>query len=360
MAVFYADSAGSQGTGDGSTAGNACTLAEFINNDAGLYQALAAGDICYCKNGTTISYDGSTGVYATLAVTGSTTLPISIIGYNTTITDGGVVELSDSDNGATNNPLDFNSMDYWHFYNLKFTNIRRLQTGTTNGHLLYNIEIDNPTVSGLEIGAGTGDLITVLDCSIHSSGSFGFEIEHRASKISNCESYDNTGAGIVIGNGAYGAFVDRCLCYNNGGNGITLTGEASLLSCLCDDNTGSGYYVDADTHTTFVNCGATNNGTYGITGDANSNAFIQNCGFYLNTSGNINTTNVTVLQNISQQTTDPLFTDQPNRDYTLQSSSPWIDAGEGYGGDWNIGVAQSTPSGGSGGLLMSNKRGNKQ
>lgn len=68
--------------------------------------------------------------------------------------------------------------------------------------------------------------------------------------------------------------------------------------------------------------------------------------------------------NIAEVTTDTGgastdYVDAPNGDINLITGAPGIDSGVGIG-SWDIGAYQNAESGGSGGLLQANKRGNKQ
>ena len=303
-------------------------MKEFMEDAVILHTARAAGDICYVKNGTTITYDGSSGVYATPAVSGTSTAPVRIIGYSTTIADGGIIEILDS-SGGSNVPYTWD-VDYWHLYNHKYTDIRRLDLGgANNGLLLYNIEIVNALDNDFDPGAGSGDCLTFINCKSTNSRGTGFFIRHRATRLINCKATGANTNGFELGNASYGAFAVGCIAYDCT-DGFQISGEGELVNCIADSNSANGFVIDDDRFTTFVNCGATNNGGYGITGAANSFAFILNCGSYLNTSGFVNTTNVTILQNISPQITDPKYTSAGV--LTLQSDSPWIDAGNGYNG----------------------------
>jgi len=331
MAIFYADSAGTQGTGTGVSAANACTLKQFIEDDAILYQAVAAGDDCFCKNGTTITFDSSSGVYATFAVAGTSTAPVRIVGYNTVITDEGIVEMLDSNGGAGSFPFNFNNLDYIHMSNFRLTDTNRFDLGSVDGYVLYNIHMVDPISRGFDENGATGVRTSFINCSVDGSSGNGFDILHRAATLLNCIAKNCTVDGFKVGN-AYGANLKSCISSKNGGIGFNLVGDGFLYNCIADDNNDDGFYIDAANTTVLENCGITNNGAYGITGDSGADVILLNCGFYLNTSGNINTTNINVLQNTGEQTADPKYTNQSTGDYTLQSDSPWIDAGNGYNG----------------------------
>ena len=332
MAVYYADSAGAQGTGDGSTALNACTLKQFWENDVILYQSVVAGDDCYCKNGTTIIYDGSAGFFATITVEGTALSPIRAIGYSTVITDGGIVEIEDSDSGATTRTYNTQNYDYIHMYNYKIINARGFDLLDVDGWLMYNVEMLDPLFRGFDINNGNSAVNTFINCIVDGSTGAGYDLSTRSLRMVNCIARNCSGNGFTVGNINYGAQLVGCLSYSNGGLGFSLTGESLLDNCIADDNTGDGIYIDADSNTQIINCGITNNGGYGLNGDSGSLVFLLNCGFDQNTSGNINTGNITELYNYLPQTTDPLYTNQGAGDYTLQPSSPWTDAGAGYNG----------------------------
>jgi hypothetical protein len=332
MAVFYADSAGTQGTGDGSTAGNACTLKQFIEDDVILHTALAAGDVCYVKNGTEIVYDGSAGVYATFSVAGTAADPVLIIGYNSTITDRGMVEMRDSDAGATGFPFDYNNLDYQHLYNFQLTDIKRFEMGSVDGYMLSNVDLIDPVDRGFDENGGTGAPIILIDCladgAIQTSG---YDINHRNALFINCIAKNCEGHGFDVGSNTYAPLFIGCISSKNKGNGYITLGSATFKNSIADGNDLNGISVALDGVSQIINCGLSNNGGYAVSGVSGGNLFILNTGMYLNTSGTIDPA-LNVLKNEEPQTGNPLYTNQGTGDYTLQAGSPWVDSGNGYNG----------------------------
>jgi len=369
MATHYADSAGLQGTGDGSSAANACTLVSAITNNAANVNSLAAGlnagDTIYCKNGTTITFNGAAAVFATLVQVGTTTAPIRCIGYASTVGDGGIVQITDSNAGATNNCFAMTTIDYWHFENFKLNNVRDGWSNYRDGNLFVNCAVYGHTAQGWESAANTGDVNKYIAC-IAANGLDGFASLGRSPVFVNCVAINNSGDGFRVGNANYGAHLTNCIAHKNGDDGFVLTGECTLINCVSNRNTGDGYEIaDSDHPTVFVNCGATSNGGYGVNGVVNTQIVAINCGLNptneSNTSGEAHA-NVT-LYKLADKTGDPDFTDSnpvtaTNVDLSLSSTSAWKAAGLEFYSGWmntrnyqDVGVAQRQEAAAGGGLL---------
>ncbi len=336
MATFYADGAGSQGTGDGSTAANAATLAECITNDAVLHTALVAGSkIWYKANATEETFDCSTGVFAATAVAGTNIAPIIVEAYTTSTGDLGIATLRDTDNGATNDFFDVNH-GYWTWIGLIVEDARQAWdcNGNGNGHLWWRCTAENPLAEGWDLGNATGDVSTFIDCLVHSAGNQGFETAARSPRFINCAAIDCGAEGFMATNASYGAIMTNCIAYHNGGTGFDVTGEITLTNCVSHLNTGAGYDVNgAHMAATLLNCAATSNTTYGITGTSGVDVVAINCA--LNPTNETNTSgksNAITLHEYSEVTGDPSYTDRDpatklNVDLTPSTSSDWYEGG---------------------------------
>jgi hypothetical protein len=267
MAIFYADSAGSQGTGDGSSPANACTLNQFITNAGVLYASVAAGDICYCKNGTEIVFNGASGVFATTAVAGTDTAMISVIGYATSIGDDGVVQIRDSNVGATNNALTI-AHSNWRIRNFRFVDCRRgvVINSSLSGTALERVEVVNAAVSGIDVATSTDVKgVGLVDVMVRgtrstSSSNAGFLIDARAVTMIRCASIDNASNGFrIVGtyprvisqcisaynardgfNALVSSSFERCASIGNGIDGFSLAGTCLLSRCVSGLNAGYG------------------------------------------------------------------------------------------------------------------------
>lgn len=332
MSDFYATTGTAQGTGDGSSEANRIELKKAIENDAGLHAALAAGDTIYCKDDGELVFDGSAGAFSTTAVAGTSDAPIRVIGYTTSITDGGLIEIRDSDAGATNSCFSI-TQHYWHWENIRVTDPRDAWESNHNGLYWRNCHSVNAAGSGFDGPDTTGDSPTFAQCSSIGSTNDGFEVLHRGARFIDCVSIGNSSNGFQAGSAAYGATFVRCLSHNNGGEGFSLAGECVLTDCLADGNTSDGYFCDGGNgFTLLVNCGSTNNGV-GVNGDAGAIVYAVNCGLnptnHANTSGK--SSNVT-LHEVGAIAGDPLFTDRANDDFSPATSSAWLNAGASLGG----------------------------
>lgn len=340
MAVFFADSAGAQGTGTGVSEANAATLKECIENDVGLHTSLVAGSIINCKNGTTITYDGSGGDFANTAVAGTADAHIQVIGYTTTVLDGGIVDLVDSNAGATSLCFDVNHA-YWHFENVRVTDARdawNIEAGAVGCYFRNCVAID-AAFEGWDFQGATGDSPTLIDCYASGCGGAGFNVPVRNPRLVNCVSINNGATGFTAGAANQGAIFINCLAHANTGDGFVTLGEAVFINCVSNRNTSDGYFCDGGNgYSVLVNCGATSNGAFGVNGDSGAVVYAINCG--LNPTNETNTsgksTNV-VLRETGAIAGDPDFADsnpatETDVDLSLSSSSAWKAAGIGIGG----------------------------
>jgi hypothetical protein len=148
----------------------------------------------------------------------------------------------------------------------------------------------------------------------------GILMENSAS-VRNCVIAGNTttsfnGAGVQVYNGASGSFTNCTFAANvsngpNGGGALSLQGpgaSATLTNCILWDNTPNQIYPSTGSVT--VNYSDVQGGGFGGVGNIN---------------------------------TDPLFNDAVNGDFTLECTSPCIDAGDPAGTDMGAFEATCTP-----------------
>lgn len=333
MAVFYADSAGSQGTGDGSSAANACTLKEAIENAANLHTPLVAGSIIWCKNGTKITYDGSSGVFTTPAVAGTEDASISVMGYGSSIGDGGIVEIEDSNAGATNYCI--NSVQpFWYFAHFKIINPRRgfNLSSAVQGCYFFDIEISGSVQDAIAHANSTNMPIIYDKLYIHDCSYIGISDTSRCPRVNNCRFKNNGGSDIYIPTATYSANILKCVSdRNNNATAAFAAGEGALIDqCTINRATGAGINILSGSNIYVNNTIITNCGGYGIAAAAASTVISKKNCFYSNTSGEYGS-NITVIEE-GKISSDPLYTDETNGVLTLQSSSPCINTGLGYNG----------------------------
>lgn len=350
MATFYADSAGTQGTGDGSSAANACTLKQALENDGILHTALVAGSVIYCKNGTTITFDGSSGVFATPAVSGTSTAPILVEGYATTVGDGGVVTIDDSDSGATNSCISAATLGYWKWANIKLTNVRTGWAHNTscNGTRWVNCGV----VGGASVASGWLVQCTFIGNNWVNCYGYGKSTciteSGRGGAFHNCVAIDCSN-GFSSAATTAGAVFSFCMAHSCTNDGFVAAGTGTtFINCTSNRNGSDGYYISAGTdNAVFINSAATSNGAYGIEGAANCHVTLINCAMAAtnetNASGKVSS-NVTIAYETGEVTSDPVYTagnpgTTTDVDLSISSSSGWKAAGVGLPADFFTGTA---------------------
>lgn len=361
MATFYATTGTAQGTGDGSSEANRIELKKAVENDAGLHTALVAGSNIYCKNDGTLNYDGSSGLAHIIPVIeGTASAYISVIGYTTTITDGGLITLNDTSTGSGAAAFS-QTKDYYLFRNIKGTNNRGLFDLSTasQANILINCHSVNSRTEGFDIKSSVANAHAVIDCSSVGANSQGFIMGSRNSRLIRCVSIGSGVEGFNAGNSAYGSVLVDCISHANGGHGFELNGESILTNCTANRNTGDGFNVNE--YTVLHGCVASSNSAYGVNGSAVpvfANNSALNPTNETNTSGKSNS--VTLIE-VDEITGDPLYTDSnpataTDVDLSLGSGSSLLAAITSLGGDGftatttstNAGPVQSA-AGGSGG-----------
>jgi len=330
MATFYAHPSAAQGTGTGISEANAATLKQCIENDGGLHTALVSGSVIHCIAGS-VSFDGSAGDFATTAIVGTWQDPIRVLTYTTTAGDGlGIVEITDSNLGATNDALVI-SLDYWTFRGFKFLTPRSgvsISTGA-DGINLIDIEVDSAASYGFEENASTGTSTAYISCYAHDCTSDGFYSGARSNRYFDCVSINNTN-GFNIRNTAYGCTAVGCIAVGNSGTGFISQTEGHIVNCAFVNNGSSGFVASNAIHQTLINTICGDNTDYGLSGNyANTTMFAINCNIapanHLNGLGAIST-NVDLVE-ILPRTDDPLWVDPDPADNNDVDLTPGIGSG---------------------------------
>ena len=366
MPTFFADSAGTQGTGTGVSEANACTLIEAITNDAVLHTALVADSIINVANGTEITYAGDSTVFAATAVAGTRVGPIIVRGFASTVGDEGIVQIRDTDSGTTNDCFDVNH-DYWHFENFQITNSRQAfdQNGP-QGCLYKNIRVIDSLFDGFAITGSNGDGTVLIQCYVSgNAGGQGILNDSRYPLLINCVVVDAVGDGFVLGNAAGSTQCINCYAHACGDDGFVMTGESRFVNCVANRNTGDGFhFADTNAPHVMINCGATSNGGYGVNATTTGTQVrAVNCG--LNPTNETNTSgashaNVDLLAS-GAIAGDPDFADSNpatdiNVDLGISASSAWLGTALGFqpsvttGNSDDVGVSRRATAGGGGGL----------
>jgi hypothetical protein len=374
MPTFYANSAGAQGTGDGSSEANACTVGDFLTNDAGLHTPLVAGSTCWLKNGTTITFTGDgTQEYLVAAVNGTGSAPIRLAGYQTTIGDGGIVDFEDTQAGgsSSSNAIDLlNAGDHWIFENLRFTGCRRGIDHLKRACMVKNCHAITCYNAGFESATNTSDPTVFLGCSV-SDAPVGFDMgAARNAHFIDCVAIGCTTRGFG-GGSVYGSVFVRCLAHACNEGFYTRDGDV-VVNCAANGCTGSGFRtITTKGITVYKGCTSTNNGAYGLQVDSAKIIYAEGCAFnptnHQNTSGATDLAAGTQFFESDPITGDPQFLNplpatDTDIDLSVAKSSSLIgalDQGLAYGQQNNTttapdaGVSQSSggPGGGSGGWL---------
>lgn len=309
-----------------------------------------------------------------------------------------------------------------------FDNPTKFNAATTNlgircftNYDYVGLECYNTSSGSVFDTTGGQDRINYIGCIAHDSGggNVGFSGDDGVVAI-GCLAYNNNLGGFLFDNDSEAMY---CTAYDNGGVGIDMDGNAKIVGCnsynnttgqiQCnygavsdnivwneDDDNSFGIYVDEQNfyqHDIYRNVidmksrtGSIGLKVFNIVNTASTprimNNVLINCetgvatgntwngkAFYLNNCFFNNTTDRDTESSdygeaYNEITSDPLFTDTLNNDYTLQSSSPL----KGSALDFNfmLPLQSNTIASGyydgiggaaaSGGLLMANKRGNKQ
>ena len=298
--IHWATTGAAQGLGDGSSEANRIELKKAMENDSSLRQTLMAGDTINCKDDGSLTYNGSTGPFATLAVGGTNSDPIMVRGYITTPDDGGQIGLKDSNTGLTNHCFNFNSKSYWRFFNVAVRDCRLgYNMGTTAGHVFHNCIVYRVLTAAININAWvqattTGDHCIWSRCLvIDLSGSASenpnaWDCNGRGNTWINCVSAKCQTAWSHIPVIHPGSF-HRCIAWNCSSDGFR-TSSTTLINCLSIKNTGNGFVFSTPDPAILVNCVAADNGESAISSSVsgvNVNVVALNCNLNPNDQPNI-------------------------------------------------------------------------
>lgn len=281
MTVYYLDSA----LGSDANAGTAEGAGNAWQTWGKALSTAAAGDTVHVKSSAAYTLTAS----PTCANSGSIAAgPIQIIGYQTTPGDGGTKPTVTS---ATNSIrlVDLNGKSYWNFDNIRFTHTAATRgygisasasVSASTGLVVRNCEFDGCLV-GID-----GDNVTnfqiskalIHNCKIVNSTAQGIRIggmgAQFASKIIDTMIAGNAGAGLLSDNNNAAFFLEGCIIYDNGAEGVAMTATPTqqnlwLRRCAIHSNTGNGVTFRSAasgelSHLEIENCYFWSNGGYGI------------------------------------------------------------------------------------------------
>ena len=190
---------------------------------------------------------------------------------------------------------------------------------------------------------GGANFVEVLRSNIHGFQGYGFYVTGHNWLIDGNQIHHNAGYGIQIYKSGASNVSDNVVSnnqiYANGGSfavftcGIALTSGSNNIAYnnIVRGHAGCGIQIDytrgGTNNQVYNNTIYGNNGDGIVTGSGAMNTVIRNNIVYSNTTGNIHDfgSTGTVLSN--NLTTDPQFVDASANDFSLQASSPAINAG---------------------------------
>ena len=298
-------------TGAGAKTGESAANAFEGITDA-MLEALSPGDTCYLESG---EYNASLDI----AKDGTIDNLISLIGVSSLST---LAPATGTDRPYFNQSDNYRFMfdNYW-----KIANIRILQNNTTiNG----SARVD------------TGGILDNIKVEVTGTGTYAFYSEGTVLKVINCEASIPNGIGFHVKNSDYyfGCYAHDCVkgfnCASAGFNidyciadscdvGFSFDSGTAIIKNSVLYNCGKGIFIPTTKYNIVIfNC-IISECTIGIESeDATLSNYIRNNCYYNNTT---DVDGVPLGDNAVEA--DPKFTDPSNGDFSLQSSSPCIDAG---------------------------------
>ncbi len=300
----------------------------------------------------------------------STTVPLTISGYQTTFRDEPAVanlpEINDTTGTSVVGAFRLN-----HTFHI-LTHVY-VVTAKSNDEAVYCSNQNNMVRNVRAKATGTsaaacfyvnsaGANCRFFNCWAESSSGDGFRIEAARGDCTDCVSTDAATYGFYTIADRETMLI-RCTADTSGDDGFYIAGEGFMMeSCNAYNNTGSGVRLDDPTDATspdILNCLFINNGGYGIECDTSFLLGFEDFNaFYNNTSGEV----LNVPQRGSNDVTltgDP-FTDAANQDWSLNNTAgagaacravgfPGTHTGGSTTGYRDIGPYQHQDAGGGGG-----------
>lgn len=318
-------------SGVGNVGGGLATIQEAVDN-------IVSGNDVYIQ-------DGQYAELVTLpSVNGANGDPVRMIGY---VTNHSTVPTGASRPDITGSDTRANAMN----------------VGSVAGWSFENIRFHNATGNGVTGNTSAGTTNRFVNCRFDNNGGIGWSISQRVSFL-GCEFDNNTshGIGVGVGNGTYFQSMYYSYFHDNGGSGV-LDGNGTnmkhIIGSVADTNAGEGFFIKLGTLIGNTSYGNTGSGFRQQSGSANAadmiwvdnSSFDNATGFKKDVTTYIDNYfdynhyegNTSALSNFTaganDVTSDALYTDPANGDFTISTSSPLIDAGYPFGS--NLGLATS-------------------
>lgn len=189
--------------------------------------------------------------------------------------------------------------------------------GSFGGGRVHNCKASS-CLEGFNLGGHT----RAFNCEATSVTSYGF-LTTTASMVFGCYCHDGSGDGFVVGDDS---LISHCIADTMTGKGFkdTSTAYVAFYHCTAYNNGSHGFEfsMGAGRNQGAYNCIADSNGGWGFRGDTPSEScLLINCAYRNNSSGNVDTTNITSPEENGVLLTASPFVDGPNQNFALNNTA---------------------------------------
>lgn len=304
------------------------------------------------------------GASFTISCTGTTTNPISVIGYKTLDTDGYQGRAANGGALVSTNMASFALSTFRINVTAGAITFANCNFGSTvNGQLINhsggNSVFSNCIINNASTG-GSAEAISlsqglIWNCDLTMSGASGgldvVSLVQSQSNVIGCRITTTAGTcpGISVTSGTY--TISDNLIYNCS-NGIVAGGNGSILNNTIVSNTSNGISINAAAvSVNIINNMITDNTGFGVNANTSASVAGWNNRFRNNTGGNLSTgsgwnTNAILGSIIGTGASSIDYNSPGTGDYTLKATSPAVNAGLPFSQSCGAFQVQYAPSGG--------------
>lgn len=322
MVDYYASTAIPDGDVAAGTEGEPTSIRDAIAK-------AGAGDVIYFRDaGSAWIIDDGSGPLESAVADATPGTPIRVVGYETTIGDGGMPEIEDISGMPT---IVLNDTNYFQWSNVTLTGgsraIRNVSS-TTRGVSYTRCWIRNQTFACVNTAGHANEPFVFIGCVFQNSP-IGLWIGGRDAVVVGCLSVNCSTAGYQVANNNKGAKIIRCVAYNCGTGFLLGNHEAWFDQSIAHACT-TGVQIGAPGRYVLTNCGITAC-TTGLQGGTGGLVQLWHCGTFDNAT---DTASLTIEHDVGRVTGDPLYLDgSPASDLDVNlhvaAGSPWLEAGMG-------------------------------
>lgn len=191
--------------------------------------------------------------------------------------------------------------------------------------ILTNCKAQNCTNRGISCNGFSYAIgCEITGCSV-SDASAALVLGAGSSSASFCYIHDNTCTGVYLGSNTS---IDNCISESNSGGGsygfYDTSGAAYIRNCIAYNNGLHGFYAVSTfgRGTAYLNCISVSNSGWGFSASAPSECInLINCAYKSNSSGNVDTTNITTPEMGSILLTVDPFVDSANGDFSINNTA---------------------------------------